>query len=744
MKRLFLMAVIVLAFGVGSAAAQVICPTAPPCFDGQPCPMVPDCQPPVQPGVFTNPEWLKVAYHRVNVEIDGQIARTDVDMLFVNEGGGLAEGTFVFPLPQGAAVEQLVMYINDTPIEARILPADEARAYYDEIVRQFRDPALLEYLGTQAVQANIFPIPPGETRRITITYSQALAVDNGLVHYVYPLDVTRLTSRRPVEQTSISISAVANSEIRNIYSPSHSISISRNSDGRGFRVGFEAALYAPTQDFSLYYGVTTGNEISIDLLTYRESANEDGFFMLMVQPPLSLPSERVAPQDIVLVVDQSGSMDGAKWTQAQAAATYVLKNLNPADRFNVILFSTGWRLYSSQLEPGAQTDSAIDWVNSQAAEGGTDINGALMTALGFADAERPLTVLFITDGLATEGETNPQTILANIDAAAAENARIFTFGVGDDVDTFLLDSIARGHRGSGSYVRPTERIDEEVASLYNQISSPVMTDVELTIEGVTADSWYPALPLPDLFVGNQLIIVGRYRNSADAATIRLSGIVGGERQTLVYENLTFGGRAGGESFIARLWATRRIGDLLNRIRLNGENQELVNSIVSLSVRYGVITPYTSFLIDENDILTQAGRTAAAENLAFDQHSMRATSGGAAVDAADTFSSMEQAAVPQMAPMPTMMADGGMLPMPGVNTAPANPIQTVGDKTFIWRDGVWTDTTFAPDTMTTQKIVFLSDAYFDLLAANGSLGEYFALGERVIVVLEGVAYEVVTE
>jgi Ca-activated chloride channel homolog len=246
-------------------------------------------------------------------------------------------------------------------------------------------------------------------------------------------------------------------------------------------------------------------------------------------------------------------------------------------------------------------------------------------------------------------------------------------------------------------------------------------------------------------VGNQLVIVGRYRNGIENTTIRLTGVIDGAQQSIVYEGMDFTERAGGESFIARLWATRRIGELLNNIRLNGENAELVDSIVSLSVRYGIITPYTSFLIDENDILTQTGRAAAAEDITA-QTANAAPSGASAVDAADAFGSMEAAAAPLA--MPTMTAAGTPTMVdpnaPIVAGVPRNPIQTVGDKTFLWQDGVWTDTTFAPDTMTTQQVVFLSDAYFQLLVDTPALSEYFALGERVIVVLDGVAYEVVSE
>jgi Ca-activated chloride channel family protein len=731
--------------------AQVDCPTVPPCPPGSVCPPVPACPVPIVPGVFTNPEWLKIDYHRVTVTIENQIATTQVDLEFVNEGNGLAEGTFIFPLPAEASVDQLTMYINGQPIEAKILRAEEARGIYNEIVRQYRDPALLEYIGSNAIQANVFPIPPGESRRIQISYGQVLEVENGLIHYVYPLKVTNLLTPRPVEELSISVNARSNDPISSVYSPSHPVAISRDDANHTFRAGFESGQYVPGDDFSLYYGIAN-ETINVNLITYRESANEDGFFMLLVQPPVTLPENQVIPKDVIVVLDQSGSMFGEKWDQARAAAEYVLEHLNPEDRFNLVLFSTGWRIYSSQMESPAQALEAIDWVRGQEAIGGTDINGALTTALDMADSERPTTVLFLTDGLATEGEVDTDAILKNLENAAAPNVRIFTFGVGDDVDTFLLDAIVRDHRGTGSYVRPTERIDEEVAGLYNKISSPVLTDVTLEMGGLTVQDMYPGQPLPDLFAGTQLTLVGRYRGSLDNATITLHGKINGGDQTFTYSNLTFSGRAGGDAFIARLWATRRIGDLLNTIRLNGENPELVDSVVRLSVRYGIITPYTSFLIEEDDILTQQGRERAANAFRSEAEALSTTGSGAgAVQAADAAAGFANAQAPAPAmtatPLGTMTPAGTALGDEGKGVdynQTVNPIQTVNSKTFILQDGVWTDTTFEPDTMQTQPVVFLSDDYFALVDRLPELGDYFALGERVIVVLDGVAYEVVSE
>ncbi|MBL8120117.1 MAG: VWA domain-containing protein [Anaerolineae bacterium] len=747
MKRLLLFVLFCLIV-VPVAAQEPFCPTPPPCRPDAICQTVP-CPPiePTQPGVFTNPDWLRIDHHRVNVTIDNQIATTSVDMEFVNEGNALAEGTFIFPLPGGAAVDQLTMYINGQAIDARILPAAEARGIYNEIVRQYRDPALLEYVGSSAIQANVFPIPPGESRKIEIRYSQILEVENSLIHYVYPLKVTDLLSNRPVDEMSVRVEVSGNDAISNIYSPSHSIALRREGD-RNFVAGYESVGSIPTDDFSLYYGIAS-QTINANLLTYRESATEDGFFMLLVQPPLTLPANQIIAKDVIIVLDQSGSMFGEKWDQARLAAEYVLKQLNPSDRFNVVLFSTGWRVYSNQMEATSQAQGAIDWVRAQEAVGGTDINGALTTAMGMADAERPTTILFLTDGLATEGETDSKSILENLKAAARPNVRIFTFGVGDDVDTLLLDSIVREQRGTGSYVRPSERIDEEVASLYNKISAPVLTNVRLETGDLNLADLYPALPMPDLFAGTQLTLVGRYRGEAENISFTLRGQVNGQEQTFVYSGLNFPARAGGEPFIARLWATRRIGDLLNTVRLNGENPELVDSIVRLSVRYGIITPYTSFLITEDDILTAGGLDRAQEAFAQQAQTLSSTtSGSGAVAAADMNAEMAAANAPAPVMMPTM-SPAGTMAAPGdametdgsVFYNPTNPIQTVNDKTFLLQNGVWTDTIFQPDTMQTEKVVFLSDAYFELLEAHPELGDYFALGDQVIVVLDGTAYEV---
>ncbi|MFQ6100035.1 MAG: VIT domain-containing protein [Anaerolineae bacterium] len=680
--------------------------------------IIPDPIPLPEPLPPLRESWLTIRYHRVSVTIEDQVATTRVEQEFLNEHEWECEGTYVFPLPEGAAVSEFIMWVDGKPVEGKILEADEARQIYEDIVRRRRDPALLEYAGRGAVQAHIFPIPPGGSRKIELEYSQVLPVVNGLVRYVYPLNTEKF-SARPLEEVSIHVEVRSNDAMHAVYSPTHQdrVYIERDGDYRA-TVGYEESDVLPDQDFELVYTVSQ-EDVGLNLLTYREQP-DDGFFLLLVAPTVEVEKGRVIPRDVFLVLDTSGSMEGEKIEQAKEALSYVLEHLNEEDRFKVIAFSTGLQRYAPGLRPASEAHEAADWVRRLEVVGGTDINRALLEALAQVEG-RPTVLIFLTDGLPTEGVVEIEQILANVEAAAPDNVRLFPFGVGDDVNTVLLDTLAEQQRGASGYVRPHERIDEEVSGFYAKISTPVLADIELDFEDILVEDTYP-YPLPDLFAGTQLILVGRYRDSG-ATKITLTGKVNGERQEFVYEgNFRVNG---GDDFIPRLWATRKIGHLLTQIRLHGERREWVDAVVALSVRYGIITPYTSFLIEEDDILTAEGQEEAAERLLV--MPTPAAFGAPAVEAA-----AEQAEMREVEAV-----GGGMMPEEA-----AQVVRLVGSKTFLLQDGVWIDTAFDPSQMTTTQVGFGSEGYFDLLAARPEWGAYFALGERVIFVAEGMAYEVV--
>jgi Ca-activated chloride channel family protein len=682
-------------------------------------------------------EALAIKYHRVDVTIIDQVATTRVDQVFVNDNPWAADGTYIFPLPEGAAVSDFVMWIDGEPVRGDILEADEAREIYNDIVKRMRDPALLEYVDRRALKASIFPIPPGEERRIVLEYSSVLPLDNGLVHYVYPLSTEKYSSK-PLEEVVMTVEVESEVPIRTVYSPSHQVFVEREDDFSAL-LDFEEYDVLPDRDFELYYSVSP-EDVGLSLLSYKEP-DEDGFFLLLAAPKVDVEPEDVVAKDLVLVLDVSGSMEGEKLDQAKDAAVRVLDRLNPEDGFNVVAFSTGVRTFSEEIEPASSREDGTEFVEGLEAMGGTDINRALLEAAKMTDPDRPTTVIFLTDGLATVGVEDAGTILENVAEAAPEDVRIFSFGVGDDVDTDLLDQLSIDHGGASTYVRPGENITETVSAFYAKIDSPVLSNLEVDFGSIKADQIYPER-VPDLFAGSQLVMVGRYRNGGKT-TITLSGTVNDRTVAIVYPGNNFTGEGGAE-FIPRLWATRAIGSSLTEIRLHGEDRELVDAIVALSIRYGIITPYTSFLIEEDDVFSESGREAISrefgEELAAD--AAAPSSGSAAVEKAAFQGRMAAADAPlasPFAPSPTPGADGGVSDQKPLDAREV--VKQVGSKTFVLRNDVWTDTSFDKSRMETVSVEFLSEEYFDLIQKSPVLGDYFALGERVIVVYDGTAYEV---
>ena len=681
--------------------------------------------------------YLAVKNHNVTVTIENQVARTHVDETFLNDSAYALEGTYIFPLPDDATISDFAMWVDGAKLEGQVLDQNQARQTYEDIVRRQRDPALLEYVGRNAFQARIFPIPPQSTKRVEIDYVQVLKAESGLVRYVYPLNTEKF-SPKPLGNVSVNVSLTSNSALKAIYSPSHDVSITRDGNNRA-KVGYEDSNVKPDRDFVLYYSVTQ-DSIGLNLMSYK-TGNDDGFFVMLVAPQVEVESTQVVARDIVLVLDVSGSMQGAKIAQAKNAIYYVLDHLNANDRFNIISFSTGINAYASSPQPASKRDDAHNFVSRLQAEGSTDINRALLEAIANASAPtfnsgpaRPTTIIFLTDGLPTTGEINSDKIIANAAgaAASARNARLFTFGLGDDVNTILLDTLAEKLGGASAYVRPSEKIDEVVSAFYAKVSTPVLSDVSVDFGGIAVSDVYP-YPLPDLFAGSQLVVAGRYRNGGPT-TVTLKGTINGVPQSFKYTDVSLNG-TGGDDYIPRLWATRKIGYLLTQIRLHGESKEVVNDIVTLAVRYGIVTPYTSFLVDEHaDVLTQSGRSDVAKKAEtqFAPSSMPFTGAGAVQQSQQQNQLSGAAAAPTMAPAAAV---------PGSTVLQPAPVQAIGDKTFLLRNGVWNDTQFDPSKMKTTKIEFGSDAYFALGSSDPAWGKYLALGSRVIVVLNGVAYEI---
>ncbi|OYT41893.1 MAG: hypothetical protein B6U86_01490 [Candidatus Altiarchaeales archaeon ex4484_43] len=404
---------------------------------------------------------LAIKYHHVNVTIDNQYARTEIDQVFLNDFYRDLEGTYIFPLPEEASISKFSMYVDNEELVGEILEKDRAREIYESIVRRLKDPALLEYVGRNMFKARVYPIPakknniPGE-KRIKLSYEEIVKCDSGVCRYVYPLEPERFSSK-PLESVVITVKLKSNQPIKTIYSPTHEISIKRKDDYSA-EISYEGENLLPEKDFELYYTLSE-EDFGVNLLTHRGSG-EDGFFMLMVAPKQDI-KEKIIAKDMVFVIDTSGSMSGKKIEQAKNALDFCIKNLNEDDRFNIITFESNIEKFSDKLVSAdpEEVSNALDFVNKIESRGGTNINEALLEALKMMNGdERPNIIVFLTDGKPTVGVRDIEKILENVENANTKNTRIFVFGVGYEVNTHLLDKISQQNKGVSEYVKPEEDI----------------------------------------------------------------------------------------------------------------------------------------------------------------------------------------------------------------------------------------------------------------------------------------------
>jgi Ca-activated chloride channel family protein len=719
--RLLLLSVSLLFAIAGGAAAQgVIVPG--PCSR---CPM--------PPRPITLPRALPIKSIKIDTKISSQVATTHVEQIFRNDTDATLEGTYFFPIPEQASITEFAIWDGDRRLVGEVRSREEARRIYDEIVRRQRDPGLLEYAGKDLFQASIFPIPPHSDKKLELTYSQILRAESGTVAYRYPLGTGRQVTQ--IGSVSGRIELESKESLRNIYSPSHAVEVKRNGDRRSV-ITFEGGK--EPQDFQLFYGLSR-EDFGVTLLTHREPG-KDGYYLLMISPKEDWSEQEYTAKDIVFVLDTSGSMaEAGKMEKARAALLYGIRILRPQDRFNVVSFAGEERLMESRMitadERGLKRGETF--AQSLRPVGGTNINQALLAAMQqFESSDRPKILVFMTDGLPTVGITNADQIVATARTARIPGLRLFTFGVGYDVNTALLDKLAAENGGVADYVEPKEDLEVKVSNFFAKVNYPVLTDLKLDMAGVETDLVYPRA-LPDLFRGSQITLIGRYRNPIDLDFVRLqlSGNANGANKRFFYNNLRFAMREEGNDFLPRLWATRRVGWLMEQVRTNGEQQELRDEIVDLGTRYGIVTPYTSYLALEPEAAAQnvtnqppspslGGSRGVAKVLAAPKAAdARATTGAIAVQQSKRAREQQE----------VMRVDEDS------NSA---AIKTAGGKTFYLREGVWTDSEFkAGATLPETSVKFGSDAYFALLKQKPRLAEYFSLGERVVVVFEGRIYRV---
>lgn len=721
---------------------------------------------------------LEIRSEKADIHIEGQAVKTEIDQVFYNTSGRRLEGWFMLPVPKGAVIADFSMFVNGKELTAELLDAGKARQIYENIVRQFRDPALLEYQEQDLFKVRIFPIEPNSEKRVKISYQQLLTPEDGTLEYIYPLN-TQKYSAKPLQEVGISVEVHDKDGVKNLYSPTHEISIT-SKDRQTTLASFKANNVKPDTDFRLYYTLDK-SAVGMSLLSYKP-AGEDGYFFLSLSPGFADNAAfKTVEKDITFVIDVSGSMTEGKLDKAKESLRFCIQNLNNGDCFNIIRFSTeAHALFDEPLPVNAENIAqAGDFIDRMKPIGGTNIDDALTQALQMQrKSSRTYFIAFITDGKPTVGTTGEDDLLNKLKTVNKSNVRVFTIGIGDDLNTHLLDKLTEQTRAFRTYITPKEDIEVKLSNFYTKIATPILTDLKLSFgRNIDVYDVYPK-DLPDLFKGSSLTVIGRYRNMGnDNASVNLEGKVNGQVQTFNFNGHLPNSVQNDHDFVPPLWASRKVGFLLDQIRLHGENKELVDEVTALAKKYGIITPYTSYLILEDDettlqpppppmppgprpipmpapraprpMLEQKSRggsvakqssppPAAADYAAMKEksgsESVRSSTEIQALNRADNLSQTRQG----QSRMEANDKDGHAIDV-------ARQYRQIQGRAFYLADGgAWIDAEVYKQQSKTAKlnrVRFVSDEYFALLKDNPALKDILALGNKVQFVWKGAMYEI---
>jgi Ca-activated chloride channel family protein len=732
-----------------------------------------------------------VESHRVDVTITNTAAVTKIEQVFRNHTDRPMEATFIFPIPEGATVSDFSLWIEGKKTAGAVLEKNEARQIYESIVRRTRDPGLIEYMDGKVFRASIFPIPPGGTQKLEIKFGQVLQKQGGLYRYHYPLSAGKDYATAKTEKDFTLVARVhAPIPVTTVYSPTHKISSHRKSDNEVL-VGTEELYATLDKDFDLYVGHSK-QDIGLNIMTHDPDGEggENGYFMLALAPRVEVASHDEIGQTFTFVMDTSGSMAGDKIEQARKTLEFCLSRLRPQDRFNVVRFSTDVEaLYDNPVQASeANKSKGLAFARALVPAGGTAIGPALERVFEQKVAkEQPHQVIFVTDGIPTVGETDASRILQMVESQHGR-ARLFAFGVGYDVNTNLLDGMAAQARGRSDYVKPNENLETAVGSLYTRISSPVLTDIKIDFGDARIYDMYPT-PIPDLFRGDQVVLFGRYREGFTSA-ITVTGKAGPESKKYVFGKSS-GAEAGKKKrriaaseefsepleFLPKLWATRKVGFLLEQIRLNGENPELRDEVIRLAKKFGLVTPYTSFLaVDDSEFDNRRPRPEPEPRRRNDGFGdgLRGGAERPTEEDGDVTTRDEVAAAPtsksstgrsRWARRPkdkpakkeafrdfkADRGEGGVAASEAtreykeaetIAEEEAVGRQYIAGRTFEYRDGMWIQDGVDPKGKRVVEVEAYSSKYFELLRKYRELGAALKLGESVVIKLDGNVYKVV--
>jgi Ca-activated chloride channel family protein len=550
----------------------------------------------------------------VAIEVSGMVARTRVTQHFDNPGSAHVEGIYVFPLPEKAAVDRLRIRIGSRTLEGRIREKGEARKAYEKAKAEGRKASLVEQQRPNLFTNSVAHIGPGERVEVTIEYQQALGFENGEYRLRFPLAVTpryvpmaqrldepgrepepapqmplqkRAASGEVVNPVDIAVFIDAGVPIASAKSSYHETAFSKAGDGR-LVVQLVKAQEEADRDFELAWSLAPSATPRAALFT--QSRGDTDYALLMVVPPQPSAAERAAfraiPREMILVIDTSGSMQGASMEQARAALLMALGTLGPNDRFNVVEFNSvtrPWQPSAVAVTPQALAQAAA-WVKKLKANGGTEMAGALTFALDGREAAGSLRqVIFVTDGA-----VGNEDALFKLIEERLGGSRLFTVGIGSAPNGHFMTRAAQFGRGSFTYIADVNEVNEKMARLFAKLESPVLRDVAIRWPDGTPVETFPP-QVPDLYLGEPVLVAAAAR--APLGTVVVTGKSGNQPWSVALTPDVDRSAAG----VGALWARARISAHMDELARGAPVEDVKPKVVQVALEHHLVSAYTSLV-----------------------------------------------------------------------------------------------------------------------------------------------------
>jgi len=685
---------------------------------------------------------LAVTRHDVKIDINDRVCLTEIDQEFYNPGNSTIEGIYLFPVPRGAVITHFSMLINGIEKQAETLDAEKARGIYEKIVSQMRDPGLMEYAGQDLFRLKIYPIEPHSKKRIKISYQEPTDYHDGYCSYIYPLGTEKFSSQ-PIEEISISATISSDNGISNVLCPGFNADIVRKNDSQ-IKLNYKAGNIRPDRDFRLYYS-RTKEPVGISIIANPDGTG-GGHFLLNISPDDTLYGMAAIQKDVVFVVDTSGSMIGEKLDQVKLSLRKCVSALRHGDHFQIVRFSTeAESLFSGPVDK-ANIQKSFKFIDNFNAAGGTNLEEALKLASGQSQSGRPRYIVLLTDGMPTIGETD-ESILINNFLSSSGKSRIFTFGLGTGLNTHLLEGLSSKTGGSARYITGGDSIESVIDKFFKKISLPVMTDIKVKFAGSSKISDIEPSSFHDIFAGDMIPIYGKY-DSAGKITVAVEGVVGQSRKNFI-STFTIGYADRGADFVPRMWARTRIASLMEKIRLGGADENSTAEIIKLARTYGIITPYTSYLILEDE------NTKAASSDGWNNHRTLSAAPSEAIDIMRKKSPIAQGLYSKQGDMSVSSAreidelKDGYADQYAVTSSSygksdeiIKSVKIVNGRAFYRSSWGWIEGVLAGEKpLTTKKIAFMTKEYFRLIEIHPWIAGVLSLGKNIRLRIENQVLEI---